>query len=215
MLRAVIADDSALVRVGIVRLLKEAGFEVVGETDNVQGLLTLVASTSPDVATVDIRLPPTWTDEGLRAAHEIRARYPHTGVLVLSQYLDTGYTASLFANGARGLGYLLKDNISDLGEFVSAVRRVATGSSAVDPMVVDRLLARRRRASPLDELTERQRLVLALMAQGRSNQAIGERLFLTPKTVEAHIRAIFEKLDLQLAPDDHRRVLAVLTFLRS
>jgi len=211
----VIADDSALVRVGIVRLLKEAGFEVVGETDNVQGLLTLVASTSPDVATVDIRLPPTWTDEGLRAAHEIRARYPHTGVLVLSQYLDTGYTASLFANGARGLGYLLKDNISDLGEFVSAVRRVATGSSAVDPMVVDRLLARRRRASPLDELTERQRLVLALMAQGRSNQAIGERLFLTPKTVEAHIRAIFEKLDLQLAPDDHRRVLAVLTFLRS
>ncbi len=215
MLKAVIADDSALVRVGIVRLLEEADFEIVGETDNMQGLLTLVASTSPDVATVDIRLPPTRTDEGLRAAHEIRARYPNTGVLVLSQYLDTGYTASLFANGARGLGYLLKDNISDLGEFVSAVRRVATGSSAVDPMVVDRLLARRRRASPLDELTERQRLVLALMAQGRSNQAIGERLFLTPKTVEAHIRAIFEKLDLQLAPDDHRRVLAVLTFLRS
>ena len=215
MLRVILAEDSILVREGIARLLEEAGFDVIGRAGDAEELLDLVGRIRPDVAIVDIRLPPTQTDEGLRAAVRIGADHPDVGVLVLSQYLETGYALRLFENGAGGKGYLLKDNISDLREFASAVRRVASNGSAVDPEVVNRMLERRRRASPLDEMTDRQRAVLSLMAQGRSNHAIGEQLGLTPKTVEAHIRAIFGKLDLQSTADDHRRVLAVLAYLRS
>jgi DNA-binding NarL/FixJ family response regulator len=214
-LRVILAEDSILVREGIASLLEEAGFEVIGRAGDADELLALVASAAPDVAIVDIRLPPTQTDEGLRAAIEIGVEHPEIGVLVVSQYLETAYALQLFEHGARGRGYLLKDNISDLDEFASAVRRVASNGSAVDPEVVSRMLERRRRASALDELTERQRSVLSLMAQGRSNSAIGEHLSLTPKTVEAHIHSIFAKLDLPLAADDHRRVLAVLAYLRS
>lgn len=215
MLRVILAEDSILVREGITKLLEEAGFDVIGRAGDAEELLDLVARIRPDVAIVDIRLPPTQTDEGLQAAVRISAEHPNMGVLVLSQYLETGYAVRLFENGARGRGYLLKDNISDLREFAGAVRRVASNGSAVDPEVVNRMLERRRRASPLDELTDRQRAVLSLMAQGRSNHAIGDQLGLTPKTIEAHIRAIFGKLDLQSTADDHRRVLAVLAYLRS
>jgi DNA-binding NarL/FixJ family response regulator len=214
-LRVILAEDSILVREGIASLLEEAGFDVIGRATDAAELMALVARLDPDVAIVDIRLPPTQTDEGLRAAIEIGVEHPNMGVLVVSQHLETAYALRLFEHGARGRGYLLKDNITDLREFANAVRRVAANGSAVDPEVVNRMLERRRRASPLDELTERQRTVLSLMAQGRSNHAIGEHLSLTPKTVEAHIRAIFAKLDLPPAADDHRRVLAVLAYLRS
>lgn len=215
MLRVVVAEDALLVRAGIASLLEEAGFLVVGLAENADELLALVESASPRVVVVDIRLPPGQTDEGLRAAAEIRERHPDLGVLVLSQHLETGYAAQLFERGARGLGYLLKDNVLDLREFAGAVRRVAAGGSAIDPEVVERMVQRRRRSSKLDDLTERQRTVLSLMAQGRSNQAIGERLALTPRTVEAHIRGIFAKLELEPTLEDHRRVLAVLAYLRS
>jgi DNA-binding NarL/FixJ family response regulator len=210
----VIADDSVLLREGVVRLLAEAGFEVAAQSDNAGDLLRHVAMHKPAVAIVDIRMPPTHTDEGLVAAREIRARFPGTGVLVLSQYVEPGYAIGLLEEGTEGVGYLLKDRISDLEEFASAVRRVGEGGSALDPAVVSQLVGRHRADDPLDALTPREREVLELMAEGRSTQAIAERMFVTLRAVEKHVTSIFTKLDLPASSDDHRRVLAVLTFLR-
>jgi DNA-binding NarL/FixJ family response regulator len=214
-LRIVIGDDSVLLREGIARLLTEAGFDVVGQAGDAATLVGAVKTHHPDVAIVDIRMPPTHTDEGLRAADAIRAEHGNgIGILVLSQYVETTYALRLVTEGAGGMGYLLKDRISDLDEFSDAIKRVARGGSVIDPEVVAQLVGRRRAKVPLDDLTEREREVLALMAEGRSNQAICDRLFLAPKTVEAHIANIFSKLELLPAPDDHRRVLAVLAHLR-
>ncbi len=213
-LRVVLADDSVLFREGVARLLAEHGLEVVGQAGDAEELLSLVAALGPDVAVTDIRMPPTFTTEGMAAAVRIRTDHPGTGVLVLSQYVETRQALELIGREARGAGYLLKDRVLDLPEFVAAVRRVGTGGSVVDPDVVVRLLGRTE-PSRIDRLTEREREVLELMAEGRSNQAISERLFLSERTVETHVAAIFTKLDLQPAPDDHRRVLAVLEFLRA
>jgi DNA-binding NarL/FixJ family response regulator len=216
-IRVVIADDSLLVREGIARLLEDAAFEVVGQAGDVDGLLELVGSSGPDVAIVDIRMPPTFTDEGLTALTEIRARHgPSMGVLILSHHTDVAFAMRLLSEGSAGTGYLLKDRIADLEDFTDAVRRVARGGTVVDPAVVGPLVsAGRTRPDHLAELTEREREVLALMAEGRSNQAIADRLFVTSKTVEAHTASIFSKLELLPAPDDHRRVLAVLAFLEA
>ena len=214
-LRAVIADDSALLREGLARLLAEAGIEVVGQARTANELLLKVRSYHPEVAIVDIRMPPTQTDEGIRAAREIRAQHPETGVLVLSQHVAHTYAVELLADSAEGLGYLLKDRVSDVEEFVAAVRRVAEGGSALDPLVVAELVGRNRRDDPVQRLSAREREVLELMAEGRSNQAIGQRLFISPRAVEKHVTSIFTKLGLPAAPEDHRRVLAVLKFLRS
>jgi DNA-binding NarL/FixJ family response regulator len=214
-LRLVIADDSLLLREGIALLLVEAGFEVVGQAGGPDELLTAVREQRPDVAIVDIRMPPTHTDEGLRAAEAIRAEHGNAvGILVLSQYVETTFALRIVADGSGGVGYLLKDRVEDLDDFSDAIRRIARGGSVIDPEVVAQLVGRRRARLPLDDLTEREREVLALMAEGRSNQAICERLFLAPKTIEAHIANIFSKLELLPAPDDHRRVLAVLAHLR-
>jgi len=214
-IRVVIADDSLLVREGIVRVLEDGGFEVPGQAGDVDGLLALLASTSPDVAIIDIRMPPTFTDEGLRAVAAIREQLgPEMGILVLSHHTEAAFALRLLAEGSAGTGYLLKDRIADLEDFGDAVRRVARGGTVVDPAVVAQLVdANGARPYPLAELTEREREVLALMAEGRSNQAIADRLFVTTKTVEAHTASIFSKLELVPAPDDHRRVLAVLAFL--
>jgi DNA-binding NarL/FixJ family response regulator/class 3 adenylate cyclase len=214
-LQAVIADDSALLREGLARLLAEADIGVVGQARNADELLLRVRSYHPDVAIVDIRMPPTQTDEGIRAAREIREKYPETGVLVLSQHVAHTYAVELLGDSAEGLGYLLKDRVSDVEEFVSAVRRVAEGGSALDPLVVAELVGRNRRDDPVQRLSAREREVLELMAEGRSNQAIGQLLFISPRAVEKHVTNIFSKLGLPAAPEDHRRVLAVLTFLRS
>lgn len=214
-LRLVLADDSLLLREGIARLLIEAGFEIAGQVGTPDELLDAVRAYRPDVAIIDIKMPPTHTDEGLRAAESIRAEHgTSVGILVLSQYVETTFAMRLVADGAGGVGYLLKDRVEDLDEFADAVRRIAKGGSVIDPEVVAQLVGRRRAKVPLDDLTEREREVLALMAEGRSNQAICDRLFLAPKTVEAHIANIFSKLELIPAPDDHRRVLAVLAHLR-
>jgi len=213
--RVVIAEDTVLLREGVVRLLTEAGFDVVAQSGNADDLLRHVAMHKPDVAIVDIRMPPTHTDEGLRAAREIRERFPATGVLVLSQYVESAYALELLTDNSEGVGYLLKDRVSDLEEFATSVRRVAEGGSALDPEVVAQLLGRRREAAdPLASLTPREREVLELMAEGRSNQAIAERLFVTLRAVEKHVTSIFGKLGLPASSDDHRRVLAVLAFLR-
>ena len=214
-LRVVLADDSVLLREGIARLLTESGFDVVGQSENPDDLMLKVRSYSPDVAIVDIRMPPTQTDEGLRAAQEIRESHPDVGVLVLSQYVEPAYAMELLAESAEGVGYLLKDRVSDVDEFAAAVRRVAEGGSALDPALVTQLVGRRRQHDPIEELTAREREVLEAMAEGRSNQAIGERLFITPRAVEKHITSIFGKLRLPQAVEDHRRVLAVLAYLRS
>jgi DNA-binding NarL/FixJ family response regulator/class 3 adenylate cyclase len=213
--RVVLADDSVLLREGIARLLEDAGFEIVAQSGTADDLLRHVGMHKPDVALVDIRMPPTQTDEGLRAAQEIRERWPDTGVLVLSQYVEPAYAMELLGENAEGVGYLLKDRVSDVDEFASAVRRVAEGGSALDPAVVSQLVGRRRRDDPLEELTPREREVLELMAEGRSNQAIAERLVITLRAVEKHVTSIFSKLRLPATAEDHRRVLAVLTYLRS
>jgi DNA-binding NarL/FixJ family response regulator len=214
--RVVIADDSVLLREGVTRLLAEAGFEVVGQAGDADELFHEVAAKTPDVVIVDIRMPPTHTDEGLRAARELRSRYPSLGVLVFSQYVRPSYAFELLADDARGVGYLLKDRVSDLRELTDAVRRVGEGGSVLDPSVVSQLVGRRRQGhDPIDDLTERERQVLALMAEGRSNRAISERLFITERTVEKHVKGILGKLRIAGSPDDHRRVLAVLAYLGS
>jgi DNA-binding NarL/FixJ family response regulator/class 3 adenylate cyclase len=213
--RVVLADDSVLLREGIARLLEDAGFEVVAQSGTAEDLLRHVGMHKPDVALVDIRMPPTQTDEGLRAAQQIRERWPDCGVLVLSQYVEPAYAMELLGENAEGVGYLLKDRVSDVDEFAAAVRRVAEGGSALDPAVVSQLVGRRRRDDPLEDLTPREREVLELMAEGRSNQAIAERLVITLRAVEKHVTSIFGKLRLPASAEDHRRVLAVLTYLRS
>jgi DNA-binding NarL/FixJ family response regulator len=212
--RVVLAEDSVLLREGIARLLEEAGFEVVAQAGTADDLVRLVAMHKPDVAITDIRMPPTQTDEGLQAAQKIRERQPDVGVLVLSQYVEPAYAMTLLGESAEGVGYLLKDRVSDLEEFTSAVRRIAQGGSVLDPAVVSQLVGRRRKHDPLEELTPREREVLELMAEGRSNDAIGQRLFITLRAVEKHVTSIFSKLGLTATPADHRRVLAVLAFLR-
>jgi DNA-binding NarL/FixJ family response regulator/class 3 adenylate cyclase len=214
-LRVALADESVLLREGIAILLSDAGFEVVSQAGSGEDLLRQVAMHKPQVAIVDIRMPPTHTDEGLQAAKQIRERFPDTGVLVLSQYVEPSYALELLADSAEGVGYLLKDRVSDVTEFTGAVRRVAEGGSALDPTVVSQLVGRRRQRDPLDELTPREREVLELMAEGRSNQAIAERLVITLRAVEKHVTSIFSKLGLPASTDDHRRVLAVLTYLRA
>jgi DNA-binding NarL/FixJ family response regulator len=214
-LRVVIAEDSVLLREGIVRLLEESGFEVAGQAGDGEDLLRKVGAHKPDVAVVDVRMPPTHTDEGLRAAHRIRAEHPDTAVLVLSQYVDEAYALELLSESTERTGYLLKDRVADVKAFTDAVRRVANGGSALDPEVVGLLLGRRRREDPLAVLSPREREVLALMAEGRSNSAMAEVLGVSERAVEKHVTSIFSKLDLPRAATDHRRVLAVLTFLRS
>jgi DNA-binding NarL/FixJ family response regulator len=213
--RLIVADDSLLLREGISRLLVEAGFQVVGLASTGEEALAQVERNKPDVAIVDIRMPPTHSDEGLKAAQEIRARHPDVGVLVLSQYVELGLAARLLAENAAGLGYLLKDRITDLDEFAAAFRRVGAGGSALDPAVVSQLLGRRRDDDVLEHVTPREREVLALMAEGYSNQAIADRLVVTVRAVEKHVTSIFDKLRLPVTTDSHRRVLAVLAFLRS
>jgi DNA-binding NarL/FixJ family response regulator len=213
--RVVLADDSVLLREGIARLLEEAGLEVVAQAGDAGDLLRKVNAHRPDVAVVDVRMPPTHTDEGLKAAAEIRERWPETGVLVLSQFVEEAYAVELLAGDAGGIGYLLKDRVADLERFVEAVRRVGQGGSALDPEVVARLLGRHRRDDPLAELTPRERDVLELMAEGRSNHAIAQGLVVTDRAVEKHVTSIFGKLGLPPTQDDHRRVLAVLTYLQA
>jgi len=213
-MRVVLADDSVLLREGMARLLADAGFEIVGQAGNADDLLLKVRSWRPDVAIVDIRMPPSHTDEGLRAAKEIRAAHPETGVLVLSQYVETAYAMELLAESAEGVGYLLKDRVADVDEFTASVRRVAEGGSALDPSIVS-LLVGNRRGTPLDDLTPREREVLELMAEGLSNSAIAGRLVVTDRAVEKHVTSIFVKLRLAATPESHRRVLAVLTFLQT
>jgi len=211
----VLAEDSVLLREGVARILGEAGFDVVGQAGNADELMLKVRSYSPDVAIVDIRMPPTHTDEGLRAAQEIREKHPTCGVLVLSQYVEPTYAMELLAESAEGVGYLLKDRVSDVNEFADAVRRVGEGGSALDPTIVSQLVGRRRRDDPIDQLTPREREVLGLMAEGRSNSGIAEQLVVTERAVEKHVTSIFSKLQLPAASEDHRRVLAVLAYLRS
>jgi DNA-binding NarL/FixJ family response regulator len=214
-LRVILADDSVLLREGVARLLEEAGFEIVGQAGTGEDLLRLVAMHKPDVAVVDIRMPPSHTDEGLKAAQQIRTRFPATGVLVLSQYIEPSYALELLAESAEGVGYLLKDRVADIDEFAAAVRRVGENGSALDPAIVSQLVGRRRSRDPIEELTPREREVLELMAEGRSNQAIAERMVITLRAVEKHVTSIFGKLGLPATSEDHRRVLAVLAFLRT
>jgi DNA-binding NarL/FixJ family response regulator len=213
--RVAIAEDSVLLREGLARLLGESGFEVVAQVEDPDDLLLKVRSFRPDVVIVDIRLPPTHNDEGLRAALEIREKHPSIGVLVLSQYVELGLALKLLADSAEGVGYLLKDRISDVGEFLAAVTRVANGGSALDPIIVSTLLSRQRPDDPLARLTPREREVLELMASGSSNQGIADRLVITLRAVEKYVSSIFGKLGLPSTGNESRRVLAVLTFLRS
>ena len=214
-MRVILADDSVLFREGVARVLQEDGFEIAGQADATEQLFELATRAAPDVAIVDIRMPPTHSLEGLEAAVAMRSRWPDLGVLLLSQYIETQHVMRLIAGGGRGVGYLLKDRVADLDDFRSAVRSVGNGGSVIDPEVITRLVVKNRNRDSLSEVTDRERAVLAMMAEGRSNLAISERLGLSLKTVESHVHSIFSKLDLEPAPDDHRRVLAVLTYLRS
>jgi DNA-binding NarL/FixJ family response regulator len=214
-MRVLIADDAVLIRAGISRLLADQGFEVVGETGSAEGLEQLVEGLDPDVVVLDIRMPPTYTDEGLAAAARLRAANPALGVLVLSQHLEPAYAIRLLRESPAGVGYLLKERLLHVDELGDALRRVGGGECVVDRAIVTELMARRRRGSPLDALSEREREILALMAEGRSNRGICEALFLGPKTVESHIRSVFGKLGLDDSPADNRRTLAVLTYLRT
>jgi DNA-binding NarL/FixJ family response regulator len=214
-LRVVVADDSVLLREGIVRILGDSGFDVVGQAGDAEDLVRKVAAHKPDVAIIDVRMPPTNTDDGLRAAQKIRAELPGTGVLVLSQYIEEGYALELLSENAEGVGYLLKDRVADVERVTESVRRVGEGGSALDPEVVAQLLGRRRREDPLEELSPREREVLELMAEGRSNHAIADAMVVTERAVEKHVTSIFGKLKLPPTAEDHRRVLAVLRFLRA
>jgi DNA-binding NarL/FixJ family response regulator len=214
-MRVVVAEDSVLLREGVARLLQEAGHEVVGQAGDADDLMRKVRAHKPDLAVVDVRMPPTQTDEGLRAAKEIRAELPGVGVLVLSAYVEPTYAQELLADNAEGLGYLLKDRVSDVSAFADAVERVGTGGSALDPEVVSVLMGRSRDDDPLEELTPREREVLGLMAEGRSNAAIAEQLVISERAVEKHVTSIFGKLGLTASGEDHRRVLAVLRFLEA
>jgi DNA-binding NarL/FixJ family response regulator len=213
--RVIVADDDFLLREGVVRLLGEAGFDVVGQSATAEDLLEQVAACAPDVAILDIRMPPTQTDEGLRAALEIRAQHPRVGVMLLSQHADIGLAMKLLADDAEGVGYLLKDRISDVDEFAEAIRRVGRRGSVLEPSIVSELFGRRRVDNALDRLSDRERAVLSLMAEGRSNHGIAERLEISERGVQKHVTSIFTKLGLADAGDDHRRVLAVLAFLRT
>ncbi|MFL6135428.1 MAG: response regulator [Nocardioidaceae bacterium] len=212
-MRVAIADDAVLLREGIARLLAEGGHEVVGTYGDADALLADLETTGVDVCVLDIKMPPTFTDEGLRAAAAIRARWPRVGVLVLSQYVEPGLAVRLLADGADGLGYLLKDRVVDVEEFLDAVRRIGSGGCALDPTLVSQLLSRRQTENTLERLTPRERLVLEAMAQGLSNPAIAARLQVSVRAVEKHVTNIFDKLDLIVGPDADRRVLAVLRFL--
>jgi DNA-binding NarL/FixJ family response regulator len=213
-LRIVIAEDAVLLREGLSRVLTDAGLEVAGTAADAAGLLQLVGALHPDVVLADVRMPPTQTTEGLQAARQIRQQWPGTAVVVLSHHVETELLFDLLADDPRGVGYVLKERVADLAQFTDAIRRVAAGESVIDPEVVSRLVARPRQGSPLETLTARERDVLALMAEGRSNQAIAGQLWMSSKTVETHVGSIFTKLGLAPAAEDHRRVLAVLAFLR-
>jgi len=213
--RIVIADDEALLREGLARMLEDSGFEVVGRCGDAETLLRVVEARKLDVAIVDIRMPPGHGDDGLLAAQEIRRSHPDVGVLVLSHYLDSRYAARLLEEVPAGAGYLLKDRVSEVAVVSDALRRIADGDCVIDPTIVSRLVARKRARGPLEMLTEREREVLALVAEGRSNGAIGEQLFLSRKTVDSYVSQVFTKLDLHESPEQNRRVLAVLTYLRS
>jgi DNA-binding NarL/FixJ family response regulator len=213
--RVVVADDVMLTREGIVRLLNDAGIEVVAEAEDADGLLRHVRLTRPDAAIVDIRMPPTHSDEGLVAAQQIRAEHPEVGVLLLSQYVEPSYAMRLLQEHPERVGYLLKERVFDVAILVDALRRLADGETVIDPTIVSRLVGRQRREDPLEELTDREREVLGLVAEGLSNKAIAARLFVTERTVEAHVKQIFFKLRLDTNPESHRRVLAVLAYLRA
>ena len=214
-MRVVIADDSVLLREGLARVLTEGGFEIVAQAANADELRKAVRRFKPDIAIVDVRMPPTHTDEGARAAVEIRAEQPEVAILVLSQVIEAAHAMQLFSERPEGFGYLLKDRVLEIDDFLESVRRVGRGGTAIDPEVIGQLVGRRRDDGPLDELTPREREVLELMAQGLSNRGICEKLVISPKTVETHVNSIFLKLDLMPAQDEHRRVLAVLAFLRA
>jgi DNA-binding NarL/FixJ family response regulator len=213
-LRLVIAEDTVLLREGLRRVLTDAGLDVVGTAGDAAELISLVAALRPDVVLADIRMPPSQTTEGLQAALEIRRRWPGTAVIVLSQHVETEHLFELLADEPRGIGYVLKERVAEIAQFTDAIRRVAAGESVIDPQIVSRLVARPRRDSPLEGLSERELAVLALMAEGRSNHAIAAALYMSPKTVETHVGNMFAKLGLLPAAEDHRRVLAVLTYLR-
>ncbi|MDX6690958.1 MAG: hypothetical protein QOG15_2415 [Solirubrobacteraceae bacterium] len=214
-MRVVIADDSVLLRAGLARLLEDADIDVVAQASDAEDLLRKVRAHKPDVAVTDIRMPPTQTDEGLRAAQQIREEMPEIALMVLSQYIDEGYALELLQNSAEGVGYLLKDRVADVDAFVDALRRVQARGSVLDPEVVAQLLGRRRGDDPLDRLTPREREVLALMAEGRSNGAVARELVVTERAIEKHVTSIFSKLGLSAADDGHRRVLAVLRYLNA
>jgi len=214
-IRVVVGEDQPIVREGIVHVLQDSGFEVVGTAEDARDLVRITGAQRPDVVVTDIQMPPDNTDDGLRAALEIRATVPSVGVLVLSQFLEDRYAMDLVADSAEGVGYLLKENISDLRMFTEAVRRVASGGSALDPNVVARLVGRKRKAGPLDNLTPRERDVLALIAEGRSNAGVAQELVVSVAAVERHVTSIFDKLGLHQSPEQHRRVLAVLKYLRA